>query len=272
MKQEELDVLVRAVLWIADNGWRLLPFYQYNRYTAMWTHRFFSNAAVEKTFKDFHLYDEDPDIEHKIENVELPHIVRACMKDIAKASYRESTGSSFRKMVEEPTRLAQLLCDAESKFRGLKHRTVNLNATAEQITLQSLVEWARRGTLDAVIDPAWRHLIWFARPSDAAYSMGVLEKDSAELGHEIGIPKQAPQNEADGCPADSPWELAVYSGVPQPLDLQLCKYSLDPKLLNQGRQLLSHDDTISVSFLFWLRKTKGQLIELQNEKNEMFDR
>ncbi|MDG1484083.1 MAG: aminotransferase class V-fold PLP-dependent enzyme [Myxococcota bacterium] len=45
IREEVFDYLLKAVLWIADNGWKLLPHYQFCAQSGMWRHRDWKSEA-----------------------------------------------------------------------------------------------------------------------------------------------------------------------------------------------------------------------------------
>lgn len=139
---QELDAIAAAVRWVADNGWKLLAAYSFDRETGEWLHRLDSMDR------------------HRVwlSNVRLPgtqgHEDGPITKLEDELGLRGRGGMVLSE--SKPPKTPQELLDAADA--SLKEAY-----SSSQVAL-STVKWP-------VLDPNFAKLLWFALPADVAYTL-----------------------------------------------------------------------------------------------------
>lgn len=229
MPDELVEVVRDAVLWIAEKGWRLLPFYRYVIYTGHWSHRFFDNE-----FTGLNL-----DIGYGSPNVTShpTSLNKNCYGEI----YGEIDNCYFKETCTSPNRFTKLVFDAEKLIKELERkepRSVLGRALLRILKTTS----GRRWHLN---EPRFSHLIWFMTPIEAVLKLGL----------DTGIKIEEELNRI------RPWTVRQYSGIE---DKETTRYylkmSLQDETVEEGLRIIESCEPAVVDgickLMEWLSKTK----------------
>ncbi|KAF4656752.1 hypothetical protein FOL47_008756 [Perkinsus chesapeaki] len=149
MTQEELDFVAEAILWIAENGWKLLPCYSFKVMTGEW----------------FHLHRD----EH--------HTLRKLTDELSPATFLPKTddmsvGNASTRYSSSPGRRRR-----SSNFSSGSHGISvddNLHSAidkADELLEKILKEIDSIEIVVPLLDPEVADLLWFAHPLDAKLSL-----------------------------------------------------------------------------------------------------
>lgn len=139
---QDLDAIAAAVRWVADNGWKLLAAYSFDRETGEWLHRLDSMDRHRVWLSNVRLPGTQRREEGPISNLENELGLR-------------SRGAMASSEPTPPRNAQELLHAAEIALE---------EAYSSSMVALSTVKWP-------VLDPNFSKLLWFALPADVAYTL-----------------------------------------------------------------------------------------------------
>lgn len=147
MSDEDLEVLIAAVLWVADRGWRLLAAYTFDRETGEWLHRL---DTPEK--RRVWLSSVRPELQ--VQQSSIPKL---------EEELQIAPGASLLRSA--PRGAAALITAADAALQAAY--------SSAQVALSSS-KWP-------ILDPAYARLLWFALPTDVAATLQSAQPDKPKL-------------------------------------------------------------------------------------------
>ncbi|CAE8599370.1 unnamed protein product, partial [Polarella glacialis] len=153
MSEEDIEVLIAAVLWVADNGWRLLAAYTFDRETGEWLHRM------------------DTPERRRIWLSAIRPPQAADKNPIAELESSLGIGGPISAVGAAPRGAKALVVAADFVLREAY--------SSSQVSL-AFSKWP-------MLDPVYAHLLWFALPADAAHSLRSDRPDQPQLVPGEGI-------------------------------------------------------------------------------------
>lgn len=145
MSEEDVDALITAVQWVADNGWRLLAAYTFDRETGEWLHR-----------------------------LDVPERRRVWLSNI-----RVAAGDAAARPIAQLEGALGLGGPAGAAPRGSEALIAAAEAALREAYSSAHV--ALSSAKWPALCAEYAHLLWFALPADVAYTLRSQQPDRPQL-------------------------------------------------------------------------------------------
>lgn len=153
LTDEELEILISAVLWVADHGWKLLAAYTFDRETGEWLHR-----------------------------LDTPERRRVWLSGVRPGNHLQTASVGPISQLESTLQIGEY---AQRAPRTAKELTLAAESALKDA--YSSAQVALSSSKCPVLDPGFAHLLWFALPTDVAYTLRSAQPDSPQLVKGSGV-------------------------------------------------------------------------------------